>query len=118
MGTWRAAGISWTGLTGALLGLVPLFALGTYLLFFQPPEAHPVPELILLMMGALYLPALWASVAPTPIRRTVLLATSLLVLVLSLAFLSGFFGLTILVFIVPPALLLLVGAAKGREQQP
>jgi len=116
MGTWRAAGISWTGLTGTLLGLVPLFALGTYLLFFHPPEAHPVPELVLLMMGAVYVPALWASVAPTPIRRILLLATSLLTLVLGLAFLSGFFGLTILVFIVPPALLLLVGAAKCREQ--
>jgi hypothetical protein len=95
---------------------MPVLALSTYLFFLQPPEAHPVPELILLMIGAVYLPALWASVAPTPIRHAVLLATSLLMLVLGLAFLSGFFGLTILVFVVPPALLLLVGAAKCREQ--
>jgi hypothetical protein len=96
---------------------MPVLALSTYLFLLYPPEAHPVPELLLLMIGAVYLPALWASVAPTPIRRTVLLATSLLMLVLSVPFLSRFFGPTILVFIVPPALLLLVGAAKCKERQ-
>lgn len=118
MGARTGAGVSRTGLTGALFGFIPALGLGTYLLFSQRTEAHPAPELMVLMGGAMYLPALWASVTPTPVRRIVLLATSLLMLLLSLALLPVLFGPTILLFTLPPAFLLLVGAAISKEQHP
>ena len=116
MGTRQAAGVSLVGLTGALLGLVPPLVVATLLWLFDPGGGPPATDLLLIAAGAAYLPALWVSVEPTPVRRPVFLATSLLMLVLGLAFLVRAFGMFI-VFIAPPALLL-VGAARCREQQP
>ena len=118
MVTHTPSSVSWAGLTGALVGLVPALALGGYLFFLQPTESHPFPELVILMTGAVYLPALWASVAPTRLRRSVLLITSLLMVLVSFVSLSGFFGPTVLLFTLPPALLLLVGCTQCRQQQP
>lgn len=121
MGTQKAAGVSLVGMTGALLGLVPPLFVATLLWLFDPPGGErPVTDLLLIAAGAMYLPALWVSVAPTPARRTVLLGSSLLMLVPSLAFLAtalGENGIMPILFIVPPALLLL-GAARCKEGQP
>jgi hypothetical protein len=116
-GTARAR-VSRTGLAGALLGFLPLFALGV-ITAVDPPEAGLGIPALLLAMAAVYAPALWVALVAIPARWIVLLGVAtlslLLVLLFSVAVPSVFgpaFGLVLL----PATVLLFTSAGLAFER--
>lgn len=103
-------GVSWLGLIGALVGFVPMTALGIeFLLDGRALAAVP------LAMSAIYLPAIVASTRTTPRRRAVLrgvVAASIVVVFISLPFL----GPTLAVVLMPATALLAVSAGLIFER--
>jgi len=97
-------GVSWLGLIGALMGFVPMAALGIeFLLDGRALAAVP------LAMSAIYLPAIGASARATLRRRAVLrgvVAASIVVVFVSLPFL----GATLAVVLMPATALLAVAS--------
>lgn len=97
------------GLIGGLIGFAPMLALGVELLA-DPPEAGRALAIVPLVMAAIYVPAVWASLAHTERRRDILRASVIASLVL--AFLgSVIFGFALLVLLMPATALL---AIAGR----
>ncbi len=103
-------GISWLGLIGALMGFLPMTALGIeFLLDGRALAAVP------LAMSAIYLPAIWASTGATPRRRAVLrgvVAASIAMVFVSLPFL----GPTLAITLVPATALLAVASGLVFER--
>lgn len=108
--TEATQGISWLGLIGALMGFVPMAALGIeFLLDGRALAAVP------LAMSAIYLPAIVASTRPTPRRRAVLrgvVAASIAMVFVSLPFL----GPTLAVALMPATALLAVAGGLIFER--
>ena len=103
--------ISWTGLIGAVLGFAPLFALAVEILVDPPGVGRPFAT-VPLLMAAMYVPALWASVARTERRQAILRGS--LVASLILPFTASFiFGSVILFVMLAPATALLWLALGG-----
>ncbi len=97
-----------------MAGGTPLAALGIEVLV-DPPEAGRWPAAILLSMAVVYLPAVWASVAPTPRRRAIqrsVVAASIAMVLVGLPF----FGAPFAVVLLPATGLLAVasGLVFGR----
>ena len=104
-----APGISWTGLLGALLGFAPMLALAVEILV-DPPEVGRPFAAVPLLMAAIYVPALWASVARTERRQAILRGSLAASLVLAFTG-STLFGPVLLIVLVPATALL---AVAGR----
>ena len=116
-GTARAR-VSRTGLAGALLAFLPLFALGV-ITAVNPPEAGLGIPALLLAMAALYAPALWASLVAIPARWIVLLGVATLSLVLVLLFsvaLPSIFGPGSGLLLLPATILLFISAGLAFER--
>ena len=106
-----APGISWAGLLGALLGFAPLFTLAVEILVDPPGVGRPFAA-VPLLMASIYVPAIWASVARTERRKSILRAS--LVASLILPFTASFiFGSVILFVMLAPATALLWLALGG-----
>ena len=101
--------ISWTGLIGAVLGFAPLFALAVEILVDPPGVGRPFAT-VPLLMAAMYVPALWASVARTERRQAILRGSLAASLVLAFTG-STLFGPVLLIVLVPATALL---AVAGR----
>jgi hypothetical protein len=107
------AGISWTGLVGGLMGAAPLVAFAI-LVLADPPDVGRRFAVVPALMAAVYLPALWASVARTGRRQRILRGSVWVSLVL--AFGGGFiFGLALPMALAPATALLWLasGGMKG-----
>ena len=104
-----APGISWAGLLGALLGFAPMLALAVEILV-DPPEVGRPFAAVPLLMAAIYVPALWASVARTERRQAILRGSLVASLVLAFTG-SVLFGPVLLIVLVPATALL---AVAGR----
>ncbi len=107
-------GVSWLGLAGALLGVLPLAAIGVDLLV-EPPEAGRWLAALPLAMSGVYLPAVWASLSATPQRRAIqrgVVAASIAMVLVGLPF----FGAPFAVLLLPATGLLAVasGLVFGR----
>lgn len=107
------------GLAGALSGAVP-FGVAAVFVVIDPGEASRWWALPLGLVGAAFLPAAWASVAPTPLRRRVQRGTAVACLAMAaagvLSFGIGFAAL----LAVPTTLLAAAGGyifqgARGRR---
>jgi peptidoglycan/LPS O-acetylase OafA/YrhL len=112
------ARVSKTGLGGALLGFLPLFALGVTTAA-NPPEAGLGIPALLLAMAAVYVPAIWVSLVPIPARWVALLGVAavslLLVLVFSVA-LPSVFGPASGLLLLPATVLLFAAAGLAFER--
>lgn len=108
-------GVSWTGFAGSGFGVLSMGALAVIVLA-DPGEASRTWSLLFGLPAVGFLPALWASISPTPARMQVLRAT--VVGCLLLAFVSSFLlGLIMAVVLMPPTALLAVAAGlifQGR----
>jgi len=107
-------GISWLGLAGGLAGALPLSALAVEVLV-DPPEAGRWLAAVPLAMSAVYLPAVWAALTPTPRRRAVqrgVVAASIAMVLVGLPF----FGAPFAVVLLPATSLLAIasGLVFGR----
>jgi hypothetical protein len=108
-----APGVSWTGLVGGLLGCAPLALIAVAVLADPPEIGRPFAAVPALMAG-LYLPAVWASVAPTERRQPIL--TGSVVVSLVLAFGGSFiFGLLALMVLAPATVLLWLASGGMRR---
>src|SRR3990172_4589996 len=67
-------GVSWTGLLGALLGFAPMLAIAVEILVDPPGVGRPFAA-VPLLMATIYVPAIWASVARTARRKSILRAS-------------------------------------------
>ncbi len=76
--------VSWTGLAGALSGAIP-FGITAVFVLIDPGEASRWWALPLALVAVAFLPAAWASVAPTPLRRQVQRGTTIACLVIAAA---------------------------------
>jgi len=112
------ARVSRFGLAGALLGFLPLFALGVTTAV-NPPEAGLGIPALLLVMAAVYASAIWVSVVATPVRWLVLLGVAtvslLLVLLFSVA-VPSVFGPSSGLLLLPATVLLFTGAGLAFER--
>ena len=89
-----------------MLGFAPMFALAVEILV-DPPEVGRPFATVPLLMAAIYVPAIWASVASTE-RRQVILRMSLTASML-LAFTgSVLFGPVLLIILLPATALLAI----------
>ena len=106
-----APGISWAGLLGALLGFAPLFALAVEILVDPPGIGRPFAT-VPLLMASIYVPAIWASVARTKRRKSILRASLLASLILP--FTASFIFRSVILFVMlAPATALLWLALGG-----
>ncbi len=95
----RPRDISWTGLAGGALGVLLLGQAAVYVLV-SPGDSSRWAALPLFLAAALYLPAIWASVAQTAGRQRVqrgVLAVTLVVVVIGLLFTGPGFAALLLV---------------------
>jgi len=106
----RQAGtdVSWLGLAGALLGALPLAAIGIDVLV-EPPEAGRWVAAFPLAMSAVYLPAAWASLRPTARRQTIQRAVAAASIVIVLGGLP-LFGSPFAVVLLPATALLAIAS--------
>ena len=97
--------ISWTGLIGGVTGALPLGARGVEVLV-DPKDLSRYWAILLFAVAAVYLAAVWASVAPLPNRKRVLrnILSVTLVLLVTATLLTGDPGLAVLLMI-PSSLL-------------
>ncbi len=98
--------VSWTGLAGALSGAIP-FGITAVFVLIDPGEASRWWALPLGLVAAAFLPAAWASVAPTPLRRRVQRGTTIACLVIAAAGVLTF-GIGFAALLAVPATLLAV----------
>ncbi len=85
----------------------------TVAVVWDPPEAGPALAAVPLLMAALFLPAVWASVAQTDRRQTILRGS--VVASLLLAFTGSFlFGFPVLVALMPATALLWLASGGTR----
>jgi len=96
----RFTDVSYTGLLGGVTGVLALGQSGVYLIAVNPDDVSPFRAIPVFAAAAVYLPAIWVSVRPTPNRRRVLravLAVTLVLMVLG-AVLSdpAYFGLLLI----------------------
>jgi len=104
-------GVSWAGLAGGLLGFAPMMALAVEILV-EPPDIGRPFATVPLLMAAIYLPAVWASVAQTDRRDSILRGS--LVASLVLPFTASFlFRSVIPLLVMAPATVLLWLALGG-----
>lgn len=115
-------GISWTGTIGAVMGsgALGLIAIGVLI---DPGSGSRLWALLFALPAAGFLPALRASVRPSPnrqrVQRTTVIGCLLLVLVASITL--GGIGLLIAVVLMPATALLAIAAGlifQGRPQAP
>ncbi len=101
--------ISWTGLIGGLTGAVPIGARGVEIIV-NPQDLSRYWAIPLFAIVAVYLTAVWASVAPLPNRKRVLrnILSVTLVLLVTATVLTGDPGLAVLLLI--PSSLLAIAA--------
>ena len=98
---------------GGLLGFAPLAAIAAGVLVDPPDIGRPIAA-VPALMAALYLPAVWASVAP-PERRQPILRGSVFVS-LVLAFGGSFmFGFPVLMVLAPATVLLWLASGGMRR---
>jgi hypothetical protein len=96
-----------------LLGVAPLALIAAAVLT-DPPEIGWPFAAVPALMAALYLPAVWASVAPTEHRQSVL--TGSVVVSLVIAFGGSFiFGLLALMMLAPATVLLWLASGGIRR---
>ncbi len=103
-----AIGISWLGLAGGVIGVLPLAALAVEVLV-DPPETGRWPAAVLLAMSAVYLPAVWVSLSATPLRRRVqrgVVAASIVMVAAGLPL----FGAPLAVLLMPATALLAIAS--------
>ncbi len=113
-----AARVSRTGLAGALLGFLPLFALGVTTAA-NPPEAGLGIPALLLAMAAVYAPAIWVSLVAIPARWIALLGVAMVSLLLVLLFsvaLPSVFGPGSGLLLLPATILLFAAAGLAFER--
>lgn len=110
--------VSRTGLAGALLGFLPLFALGVTTAV-NPPEAGLGIPTLLLAMAAVYAPAIWVSLVAIPARWIVLLGVATVSLVLVLLFsvaVPSVFGPAFALVLLPATIVLFTSAGLAFER--
>lgn len=109
-------GVSWMGLIGSGMGFVSMGTLAVVVLV-DPGEASRTWALLFALPAVGFLPALWASVAPTPVRMQVLRGTVIGCLLLAFAG-SFLLGLIVAVLLMPATALLAIAAGlifQGRS---
>ena len=100
------------GLIGGLMGIAPMAALALEILIDPPQEVGRPFATVPLLMAAIYVPAVWASVAHTGRRQAILRGT--LVASLVLPFIGSFiFRSVIPLLVLAPATALLWLALGG-----
>ncbi len=99
------------GLIGGLMGVAPMAALAVGILL-DPSEVSRAVAAVPLLMMAVYLPAVWASLARTERRQSILRGTLLASLVLPFAG-SFIFGSILPLLVLAPATVLLWLALGG-----
>jgi hypothetical protein len=109
--------VSYTGLLGGVTGVLALGQSAVYLIVVNPDDVSPLRAIPVFAAAAVYLPAVWVSVRPTPNRRKVLravLAVTLVLMVLG-AVLSdpAYFGLLLI-----PSSLLAIAAGMLFNRPP
>jgi hypothetical protein len=112
------ARVSRIGLTGALLGFLPLFTLGVTTAA-NPPEAGLGIPVLLLAMAAVYAPAIWVSLVPIPARWIVLLCVATVSLLLVLLFsvvVPSVFGPASGLLLLPATVLLFAAAGLAFQR--
>jgi hypothetical protein len=100
-------------LIGGLLGFAPLAAIAAGVLV-DPPEIGRPFAAVPAVMAALYLPAVWASVARTERRQPILRGSVFVSLVL--AFGGGFLISFVVLAVLAPATVLLWLASGGMRK--
>lgn len=106
-------GVSWTGLIGGLMGFAPLAAFAT-LVLADPPDLGRAFAVVPALMAAVYVPPIWASLARTERRQTILRGSVWVSLVL--AFGGGFmFGLALPMALAPATALLWLASGGMRR---
>jgi hypothetical protein len=109
--------VSYTGLLGGITGVLALGQSGVYILVVNPDDVSPLRAIPLFVGAAVYLPAIWVSVRPTPSRRKVIravLAVTLVMMVLGAVFSDpGYFGLLLI-----PSSLLAIAAGMLFSRPP
>ncbi len=104
-------GVSWAGLAGGLLGFAPMAALAVEILL-EPPDVGRPFAAVPLLIATIYLPAVWASIAQTERRDSILRGS--LIASLVLPFTASFlFRSVIPLFVMAPATVLLWLALGG-----
>lgn len=98
---------------GGLLGFAPLAAIAIAALM-DPPEIGRPFAAVPALMAALYLPAVWASVARTERRQAILRGSVFVSLVL--AFGGGFLISFVVLMVLAPATVLLWLASGGMRR--
>lgn len=105
----RFADVSYTGLLGGVTGVLALGQAAVYILFVNAQDVSTLWAIPIFAAAAVYLPAIWVSIRPTPNRRKVIrgvLAVTLVLMVIGAIFFdAAFFGLLLI-----PSSLLAVAA--------
>lgn len=107
-GAVSGEGVSWTGVAGAVMGVVPLTALAGIVLV-DPGDAERTWALLFALPAAGFVPALWVSITESANRQRIQRAT--VIGSLLLVFVSTFLVGLILAFVLMPATALLAIAA-------
>ena len=105
--------ISWAGLLGALLGFAPMLAIATGVLV-DPGEASRAIAAVPLLMAALFIPAAWASIAETDLRRAILRGSAAATIIM--AFAGGALLGPVVFLTLLPATVLLWMATGGMKR--
>jgi hypothetical protein len=103
------------GLFGGLSGVLIMGSLGATILA-EPPGAGRGLAIVPLVMAALFVPSVWASVAGTPSRQAILRGS--VAASLAMAFTASFvFGVAVLVLLLPPTVLLWLASGGVRPKR-
>ena len=112
-----APGISWAGLLGALLGFALMLAIAIGLLV-EPPQSGRAIAAVPFMMGTLFIPAAWASLAQTDQRRAILRGSAAASIIMAFAG-GALLGPVMFVALLPATVLLwLASGGTGRHPLP
>jgi hypothetical protein len=109
----RTRSISWTGLLGALSGILALSAVAADIIVTPPEDVGATLAAVPIAMAALYTPAVWASVVRTEARQSILRGS--VVASLAMAFTGSLvFGFVTLVILLPATALLWIASGGLR----